>query len=297
MPRRPPTGGTVARETEALRVSKTLMRGLTLLETIDAHGPITIMELARLSGSDKSIVSRTVGALEREGWVVRMSGKIELGPRAALLGHSSPAGDAVRRAEPLVHAVAGVTGLLTQAYALVGTRAVVMAAANGRGPSTPVGLGSGIPLFATAAGKVIAAQLESAELDRRLPAEPYPDPAPEIARLAGFPPVAGALRVAPEETLASSGSVASTRAELEAQLEQVRRQGLATDHGEFHPQLGCIAMPWSQPGVPAALACMGSPGELATIRGVVQGALGAATVTGAKPEDVVAGAAHALAAV
>lgn len=278
-------------------MSKTLMRGLTLLETIDAHGPITIMELARLSDADKSIISRNVGALEHEGWVVRVGGKIELGPRAALLGHSSPAGDALRRAEPLVHAVAGVTGMLTQAYGLVGTRAVVLAAANGRGPSTPIGLGSGIPLFATAAGKVIAAQLDAAELDRRLPPQPYPDPGPEIAQLAGYPPVAGALRVSPEEALASSVTVARSRRELEGQLEEVRQQGLATDHGEFHPQLGCIAMPWPQPGVPAALACMGSPSELAGIHEVVETALNAATAAGAQPQDVVAGAAQALATV
>jgi DNA-binding IclR family transcriptional regulator len=271
------------------------MRGLTLLEAIDAHGPITITELARLSEADKSIVSRTVGSLEQEGWVVRVAGKIELGPRAALLGHSSQAGDALRRAEPLVHALAGVTGMLTQAYGLVGTRAIVLAAANGRGPSTPVGLGSGVPLFATAAGKVIAAQLDAAELDRRLPPEPYPDPGPEIAQLAGYPPIAGALRVAPEEALASSVNVASNREELEDQLEEVRRQGLATDPGEFHPQLGCIAMPWPQPGVAAALACMGSPSDLARIRTVVETALRAATAAGAQPQDVVAGAAQALA--
>jgi IclR family acetate operon transcriptional repressor len=275
-------------------VSKTLMRGLVLLETIDAHGPITIMELARLSAADKSIVSRTVQALESEGWVVRGEGKIELGPRAALLGHSSPGGQALRRAEPLVHAVAGVTGMLTQAYGLVGTRAVVLAAANGRGPSTPIGLGSDIPLFATAAGKIIAAQLDSAELERRLPPEPYPDPGPELAQRAGYPPIAGALQLASNDTLASSDAVARNREQLERQLEAIREQGLAIDDGDFHPQMGCIALPWPQPGVPAALACMGAPGDLKAMRAVVETALNAASAAGARPQDVVSSAAAAL---
>src|ERR1700753_3256473 len=114
----------VARQGATTTMSKTLMRGLALLETIDQHGPLTVMELVRDTRIDKSIVSRTLTALEREGWVVRNEGKVELGPRAALLGHSSQAAMAVRRAEPLVHAVAGVTGLLTQAYGLVGSRAL-----------------------------------------------------------------------------------------------------------------------------------------------------------------------------
>lgn len=270
------------------------MRGLALLETIDAHGPITIMELARLGEADKSIISRTVRALEDEGWVVRGGGKIQLGPRAALLGHSSPGGEALRLAEPLVHAVAGVTGMLTQAYGLVGSRAVVIAAANGRGPSTPIGLGSDIPLFATAAGKIIAAQLDPAELDRRLPAEPYPDPGPELAQRAGYPPIAGALKMASEPELAASAAVARDREELERQLQAVREQGLARDEGEFHPQMGCIALPWPQPGVPAALACMGSPADLATMSTLVEAALGAAAATGAGPQDVVARAAAVL---
>src|SRR5580692_10356787 len=141
-------------------MSKTLMRGLTLLEAIDLRGPMTVMELSRDSGLDKSIVSRTVTALEHDGWVARHKGKVEVGPRAALLGHTSQASRAVRRAEPLVHAIAGVTGLLTQAYGLIGSHAVVLASAGGRGVNAQAGLGSEVPLYVTAAGKTIAAQLE-----------------------------------------------------------------------------------------------------------------------------------------
>jgi DNA-binding IclR family transcriptional regulator len=272
---------------------KTLMRGLALLETIDLYGPMTIMELARRAGIDKSIVSRTVSALEEDGWISRSDGKVELGPRAALLGHSSPGAEAVRKAELLVHAVAGVTGMLTQAYGLVGGRAVVFAAAGGRGQSTPVGLGTDVPLFATAAGLVVASQLQSAELDRRLPPEPYPDPAEELSSLAGYPPIASALG-ATGDALANSSVAARTRDQLDPQLATVRRQKVAVDKGQFHPQMGCIAVPWPQPGVPAALACMGTPSDLLKADTIVRGALAAAAATGASPEDVVAKAGAVL---
>jgi IclR family acetate operon transcriptional repressor len=275
-------------------MSKTLMRGLALLETVDLYGPITIMELARRSGVDKSMVSRTITALERDGWIVRSDGKVELGPRSALLGHSSAGAIVVRQAEPLVHAVAGVTGLLTQAYGLVGTRAVVLAASGGRGPSTPAGLGASVPLFATAAGKTVASQLQRPELDRRLPSEPYPDPAAEIAELAGFPPIAVELFDDSDQPLRSGAATARDRAQLDLQLAAIREQGVAVDAGEFHPQMGCVAVPWPRTGVPAALACMGSPADLAHDDALVRAALDAAAGAGARPADVVAKAADAI---
>jgi DNA-binding IclR family transcriptional regulator len=275
-------------------MSKTLMRGLALLETVDLHGPITIMELARRSGVDKSMVSRTIASLERDGWVVRSDGKVELGPRSALLGHSSIGAIVVRQAEPLVHAVAGVTGLLTHAYGLVGTQAIVLAASGGRGPSTPVGLGASVPLFATAAGKTIASQLKRPELDRRLPSEPYPDPASEIAELAGFPPIAVELLDGSDQPLSSGVAIARDRSQLDEQLAAIRQQGVAIDAGEFHPQMGCVAVPWPSSGVPAALACMGSPADLAQEETLVRAALAAAAAAGARPADVVARAADAM---
>jgi DNA-binding IclR family transcriptional regulator len=257
------------------------------------YGPITVTELARHSGIDISIVSRTLSALERDGWVVRGEGKVEMGPRAALLGHSSAGASVVRRAEPLVHAIAGVTGLLAQAYGLVGTRAVVLAAAGGR-QGTPVGLGVSVPLFATAAGKMIAAQLEHAELGRRLPPEPYPDPAEELARLVVYRPVTGALLAEPEEPRVSTGGVAGDRKQLDGELEEIRSAGTSVDRGELHPELGCIAVPWTQPGVPAALACLGSPADLAREERIVGAALLAAAGAGAQPDDVVAATAKAI---
>jgi DNA-binding IclR family transcriptional regulator len=271
-------------------MSKTFMRGLALLETIDLYGPITITELARRSDVDKSIVSRTITACEIDGWVVRSAGKVALGPRSALLGRSSAAEAAVRHAEPLVQALAGVTGLLAQAYALVGSRAVLIASA---GASIPVGLGTGLPLFATAAGKVIAAQMTDSELDRRLPPEPFPDPAAEVASLAGFEPLSSTLLSSSKDSSSVPFKSARDRRQLAKQLDVVRRDGLATDAGEIHPSLGCIAVPWpGQPDMPAALACMGSPTSLATGEMLVKAVLATAAGPAATREEIVASAAN-----
>jgi hypothetical protein len=53
-------------------MSKTLVRGLELIEDRGLYGPMTISELARRSGVHVSIVSLTVSMLEPEGWVVRV---------------------------------------------------------------------------------------------------------------------------------------------------------------------------------------------------------------------------------
>ncbi|MFZ0040896.1 MAG: MarR family transcriptional regulator [Solirubrobacteraceae bacterium] len=275
-------------------MSKTFMRGLALLELIDVHGPVTVTELARLSGLDKSVVSRMITGCEPDGWVVRSDGKLGLGPRAALLGHSSPAGTAIRQAEPLVHAVAGVTGMLTQVYALVGSRAVIIASASGRGPSVPTGLGIGVPLFATAAGMTVAAQLDPAELERLLPPEPFPDATQDLVGLAGYAPASAAMFANHNEPLRSSPSIARNRSQLAAQMEIIRRDGVAIDDGDLHPEMGCTAIPWARPGLPAALACMGSPADLAGSSELVRSALDAAAAPGARPDDVVAAAARAI---
>lgn len=276
-----------------MRMSTTLMRGLSLLEAIDLSGPITVMDLARLTGVDKSMVSRTVGALEPDGWVVRNHGKVEVGPRAALLGHASTGARMLREAEPLVHAVAGVTGMLTQVYGLVGTRAVVLAAAGGRGPATPTGLTASVPLHATAAGMTVAAQLPAEDLGSRLPKEPYPDPSSELAALAGFDSIAGAAG-APSQASSAAPAFARDREELDRQLAPIRAEGVAFDRGELFPQMGCVAFAWTHAALPAALACMGRPAEIAASEDLVKAAITASVAPGARPQDIVAAAAAVI---
>ncbi|HEX3617989.1 MAG TPA: MarR family transcriptional regulator [Solirubrobacteraceae bacterium] len=270
------------------------LRGLELLETIDVHGPVTVTELARLTGHDKSTVSRTLTACEPDGWIVRDHGRVALGPRAALLAYASTAGELIRRAQPLVEALAGVTGLTAQAYALVGTRATVVAAAGGSGnPLMSVGVGMSTSLVATAAGQVIATHIDPAKLERLLPAEPFPNALAELLANPGYVAFASG-RFARSSVVAELPlAVPRDRPEFDARLALVREQGYAIDHGDLHPEIGCIAVPWLGGADGAALTCMGLPSEIAAAEKLALRVLNAAVAPAATREDVVAAAASA----
>ena len=269
------------------------LRGLQLLEILDAHGPLTITEVARLTGQDKSWVSRIVSSCEPDGWIVREHGRIALGPRSALLAHGSSAGELIRRAQPLVEALAGVTGLTAQAYGLVGRHATVLAAAGGGMPMSSVGVGMATSLVGTAAGQVIAAQLERQRLERLLPPEPYPDPLAELLTNPGYVAFASG-RFAPVKVSENRRSpVPSTREQLDEVLAEVGRNGMAVDHGELHPQIACVAVPWPASGDVAALACMGSPAEITESAALARSVLDTAAAPGATREDIVSSAAFA----
>jgi DNA-binding IclR family transcriptional regulator len=263
-----------------------LLRGLAVLELVDRYAPIGITELARKVGADKASVSRLVAAAEVEGWFARQDGKVILGPRAALLGQATPTSLVVRHAEPLVHAIAGITGLLTQAVALVGQHAVALTSAAG--PGVPAGsrLDFPMPLWAGAAGKVIAAQLEAEALDALLPAGPYPDPQ-TILREYRTPGIVAALFERPSAPAAGARTVVSSRRALDRQLTTIRRVGSFREYAELHAASGCIAVRWPQDGLPAALVCIGFLAEIEADADRIEAILRAAALPGASAADVV----------
>jgi IclR family transcriptional regulator, acetate operon repressor len=262
-----------------------------MFEVLDAAGPLTISELAHRSGLDTAVVSRTVAACERDGWLIRSEGRVAIGPRATLLGHSGPFAEVIARSAPLVHAVAGVTGMLTHTYSLVGSSAVLIAAAPGRGPSIPAGLAARAPLHATAAGLVIAAQLSPRQLDVLLPSEPYPDAAAVVASLAGtvaepiFPPASHGAR-------APAPPLPRRRADLLTRLDAVKEAGFAVDSGALDPTISCIAVPWPQPGFPSSLACLGPPDAVPAP--LIRQALELAAQPGSTPQQIITGTAAAI---
>lgn len=269
------------------------LRGLQLLELLDVHGPMTVTEIARLTGQDKSWVSRIAAACEHDGWTVREHGRVALGTRAALLAHGSAGGELIRRAQPLVEALAGVTGLTAHAYGLVGTHATVLAAAGPGPPLSSVGVGMSTSLVATAAGQVIAAQLDPERLERLLPPDPFPEPLAELAASPGYVAFASGRFTALAPSEGAQCTAPRNRVELEATLAEVREQGFALDEGALHPQIGCLAVPWPGVGDFAALTCMGTPAAVSASIALARPALEAAASPGATREDVVAAAANA----
>jgi DNA-binding IclR family transcriptional regulator len=267
------------------------MRGLGLLEVIDRHGPITVTQLARRTGIDLGTVSRTVTACAADGWVIKTGRGVLLGPRAALLGRSGYGADVITAAEPLVHTIAGITGLTTHAYGLVGTSVVLLAYASGR--SEQLMLGEAVPgmLSITAAGRAVAAQLGPADLDTLLPPEPFPGRADFIESTRDLidAPLIG--RLFDEQSPPHPSPVPATRTELDRQLEQIRATGAAYDHGDLHPAVACIAVPWPHPTLPAALACLGPPASVSAAEPLVLRCLHAAATPAASPHEVITAAA------
>jgi DNA-binding IclR family transcriptional regulator len=242
-------------------VATSLLRGLAVLELVDRYGPIGISELARRVGADKAGVSRLVAAAEIDGWFARRGGKVVLGPRAAVLGQTTSTTSVVRRAEPIVRAIADATGLLTQAVALVGRDAAALAWATGPGVPTGARLDFPMPLWAGAAAKVVAAQLDRSRLDQLLPADPYPDPRSLLPDYRS-PALIAALFERETTPTAPSPTAVADRAALDRQLRRIRADGSFREYGELHAGSGCVAVPWPQEGLPAALVCIGFLAEI-----------------------------------
>ncbi len=269
-------------------MSKTLLRGLELIEEVDRQGSLTIGELARRTGGHVSVVSRTVTACEREGWLTKVDNRVSIGPRSALLGLASPGAQAIRAAEPMVRALAGVTGLSTQAAGLVGREMMILTSFGTDGVNSEFGMVGRVPLYALAAGRAIASQLTPEQLDDALPAEPYPGAAELLTALSRAEPVPAYLAGLP--ATGPGPTMPRDRAELDRELETTRASGFARDQGELHPAIHCIAVPWPTAGLPAAFACFGTRTELEGSRALAERCLLAATRPGAEPRDVVAAA-------
>jgi DNA-binding IclR family transcriptional regulator len=273
------------------QMSKTFLRGLDLIELVDLEGPLTISEIARRTGIELSIVSRTVAACEPYGWLVRVNGRIMTGPRCALLGLTSPATLAIRAAEPLVRAIAAAAGVTSVASALVGRETMVLASemVSGAGPAVTVGVPSRIPLYVLADGHAIGAQLSPAQLDKLLPAEPYPG---RDAMSPGFASAVADFMAQFPGPFHPEPEIVRTRAEFDECLRRVRAEGFSRDHGRLHASISCVARPWPAAGLPSAIACVASRDEIAARRGLIEACLAAATEPGATSQDVIRAAAQ-----
>lgn len=261
-----------------------------MIEEVSLHGPLTVTELARRTGVHVTIASRTVTACERDGWLNKVDGKITVGSRSALIGLASPVIQSVRQVEPIVRAIAGICDAATAATGLVGDGVMVLAAAGTGEAQLPTGVASRVPLHVMAAGRAIAVQLSAGELDAVLPAEPFPEAEQVIEALAGSAPLRAYLD-SQDRAMPPADAVPRTRAALEDQLDAIRADGFARDHGELHPAVHCIAAPWPSLALPASIACFASRGVIEANRSLIESCLRAATSAGASAQDVIRAAA------
>jgi DNA-binding IclR family transcriptional regulator len=207
----------------------TLARGLDILELFAGDSPeLTQTEISDRLGLPVPTVHRLVKLLTERGWLVRdpASRRLRLGLGAARLLPAVRLPDLAR--DPL-RAMAEHTGETVNLAALDGGEVLYLVSETGSHlltPSSHVGLR--LPVHATALGKCLLAQLDD-----------------ERARS-----VAG-----PEPYEALTAKTATSWDKLRANLERVRREGVAYSREEYEVGLHSIAVPlaWMDGDGPVAV--------------------------------------------
>lgn len=153
-----------ADEVETVATAETLLEIVEFLKNSEGAG---ITEMATELGYAKSTVHRHVSTLESLGYLVTTDDGYRLGLRFLELGRQAQRRHrGYRLAKDKVEEIATETGERVQFIVEEHSQAVYVWRSHGeRAVRTDPGVGSRIPLYATAAGKSILAQLPEPELE------------------------------------------------------------------------------------------------------------------------------------
>jgi DNA-binding IclR family transcriptional regulator len=208
----------------ARRRSPGISAVLDVLDTLDRHGPVTLAQLSRETGVAKSTLHRVCSTMDERGWVTRdtASGNIELGPRVAWLARAIPA-------SVLTASFYGVARRLVERHnettcltILDGCESVFIAKHETTHPVRLVtAVGSRLPAFAAASGRVMLADLPEQEVKAMYGGSELVTPTGR--RLHGLP-------------------------ELLQILGEARRRGYAENVDETALGLHCVAVAVGPPG-------------------------------------------------
>ncbi|MER7045045.1 IclR family transcriptional regulator [Streptomyces jumonjinensis] len=208
-----------------------------------AGGGMGVSELARRARLSKSTAFRVLGLLERNGVVERVGTDYRLGERLHHLGRSvyAPESEGVRdRLLPFLADLYEASRETVHLAVLDGSHVIYLAKLYGHRPApVPSRIGGRLPAHATAVGKVLLAyDSDAAEQALSRPLERYT-----------------------AHTIADPGDLA-------AELNRIRRTGVAFDHAEYQPGLACVAAPVLGRGgrAVAALSVAGRQGRIDTER-------------------------------
>lgn len=216
---------------------------LDVLDVLDRHGPATLAQLARETGTAKSTLHRVCTMMSDRGWVARdaLSGYLQLGPRAASLARALPV-------SPLTAGFHGVARRLLARHnettcltVLDGRDSVFIAKEETTHAVRLVTqVGSRLPAFAAASGRVLLADRPEEEV--RSLFDGWELETPTGRRLDGVP-------------------------ELMEILSQARRRGYAENIDETALGLHCLAVPVGSPGrVMAAITFCVPTGRMSAAR-------------------------------
>jgi DNA-binding IclR family transcriptional regulator len=216
---------------------------LDVLDVLDRQGPATLAQLARETGTAKSTLHRVCALMSERGWVARdpRSGYLELGPRVAWLARATPLSPLTAGFHGVAQRLVGRHNETTCLTVLDGRDSLFIAKEETTHAVRLVtSVGSRLPAFAAASGRVLLADLSEEEVVAL-----YEDcelETPTGRRLDGLD-------------------------ELLEILRGVRRRGYAENIDETAVGLHCLAAPVGPPGrVVAAITLCVPSGRMSPTR-------------------------------
>lgn len=196
-----------------------LEKGLAIIEAFGIrNGSLTLSEAAEITGYTRASARRSLLTLQRLGYVESDGKYFRLAPRVLRLGHAYVASIPLPKlAQPILETTSERTGESCSLAVLDGTDVVCVArTATRRSLSNGLGVGSRLPAYSAATGRVLLAALPPQEAELRLK---------RMAR----------QRLTPRTRTEVS--------ELMGLLDDVRRQGYAVSNEELEPGVLSVAVP------------------------------------------------------
>jgi IclR family transcriptional regulator, KDG regulon repressor len=219
------------------------MAVLDVLDALDRRGPLTLAELARETGVAKSTLHRVCTLMGERAWVAREpgTGKIEFGPRVAWLARPTAASALTAGFRGVARRLVARHNETTCLAVLDGRESVFVAKEETSHPVRLVtAVGSRLPAFASASGRVLLGDLAEGEV---------------AAMYAGC------------ELVTPTGRRLAGFEELRGILHQTRRRGYGENVDETALGLHCIAAPIGPPGrVTAAITLCVPSGRMSAAR-------------------------------
>jgi IclR family pca regulon transcriptional regulator len=148
-----------------------LQKGLDVLTCFNReHAKLTLSEVARLTGSSPASARRSLRTLLALEYLESDGKRFWVAPRALLVAHAYLSSRPTPQlAQPLLDALAERTRQSASLGKLVGDDVIVIARSTARRSlSTGLGIGSRLPAYCSALGRVALASLPPAESARRI---------------------------------------------------------------------------------------------------------------------------------
>jgi len=143
-----------------------LEKGLSIIEAFGIwNKPLTLSEAAEITGHSRASARRSLLTLQRLGYVESDGKYFRLAPRVLRLGHAYVTSNPLSRiVQPILEAISERTQESSSLAVQDGTEVVFVArAATRRSLSHGLGLGSRLPAYAAATGRVLLAALPKEE--------------------------------------------------------------------------------------------------------------------------------------